>query len=99
MLADIAYADEVAQDRRQSGLFLAIKNAASKLAFVVPLAVAFPILDLIGFEARVADDSTVRSIFLLFFAGLPIAFKLSALAALNRSAAFSRSPAEGPWGT
>lgn len=95
MLADIAYADEVEENRRQSGLYLAIKNAASKLAFVVPLAVAFPILDLIGFEERAADGGDARSIFLLFFAGLPIVFKLAALAALNRSASFGRPRAEG----
>ena len=90
ILADIAYADEVKENRRQSGLYLSIKNGASKLAFVVPLAVAFPILDLVQFEERAGEDPTVRLTLLLFFAALPIAFKLAALAVLSRG---QRSPA------
>lgn len=95
ILADIAYADEVEADRRQSGLYLAIKNAASKLAFVVPLAVAFPILDLLQFEARAGEDEAVRLTFLLFFAGLPILFKLAALTLLGRAPQFARPSIEG----
>lgn len=95
ILADIAYADEVAENRRQSGLYLAIKNAASKLAFVVPLAIAFPILDLLEFETRAGEDTAARLVFLLFFAGLPILFKLAALTIVARSSWLSHQSMEG----
>tara|TARA_B100001179_G_scaffold229968_1_gene216630 strand:- start:1203 stop:2564 length:1362 start_codon:yes stop_codon:yes gene_type:complete len=83
MLADIAYREEVAENRRQSGLFVAIKNATSKLAFVVPLAVAFPLLDLVEFEERAGSDPMVGLVFLAFFVAIPVVFKIAALGLLS----------------
>jgi hypothetical protein len=44
ILADISGENEAAGGARQSGLFLAVKNAASKLSFVAPMGIAFPVL-------------------------------------------------------
>ena len=85
ILADISYEQEVQENRRQSGLFVAIKNSTSKVAFVVPLAVAFPLLDLFQFEERAGSDPVTNLVFMAFFAVIPILFKLAALGLLSRT--------------
>ncbi len=84
MLADIVYADERDGKTRLAGLYLAIKNSVSKLAFVVPMGLAFPVLDLIGFN----DGGTNTQIQLMtlvgFYALLPIILRLMALWYLSK---------------
>ena len=82
MLADLVYEGEEAGDHRRAGSYLAIKNAVSKLTFIVPMAVAFPVLDLVGFNKAGANDGTALGVLVVFFAGVPIALRLLALGLL-----------------
>ncbi|NRD90288.1 hypothetical protein C8024_13685 [Sphingopyxis sp. BSNA05] len=50
MLADIVYEKERDGNNRLGGLYLAVKNSVSKLSFIVPMGLAFPVLGYIGFE-------------------------------------------------
>ncbi|WP_339765522.1 MFS transporter [uncultured Hoeflea sp.] len=83
MLADIVYEGERDGRNRLAGLFLAIKNSASKMTFVVPMGLAFPALDLIGFDKTGNNSPGQLAILVLFFAGVPIALRLLALVVLK----------------
>lgn len=85
MLADIVYRTEQRGDERLGGTFLAAKNSVSKLAFVAPLLVAFPLLDLMGFDAAKTNDPSTLMWLAVFFALVPIALRLIALVALQRT--------------
>ena len=88
MLADITHEQEVSGNRRQAGLFLAVKNASSKLSFVAPLAIAFPVLGWLNFENTANHTGQTLWIFLSFAAALPILLKLCALALLRGETKF-----------
>ncbi len=88
MLADLAHQQEVSGQRRQAGLFLAVKNAASKLSFVAPMAIAFPILGWIGFEQSSSRPEYSVWVFICLFALVPILLKLLALSLLRRETRF-----------
>ena len=88
MLADITHEQEVSGNRRQAGIFLAVKNASSKLSFVAPLAIAFPVLGWLNFENTANHDTLTLWLFLIFFGGFPIALKLCALALLKGETRF-----------
>lgn len=83
MLADIVFEGERDGHNRLAGLFLAVKNSASKMTFVVPMGLAFPALDLIGFDKTGNNSPGQLGILVLFFAGVPIVLRLSALAVLK----------------
>ncbi len=85
MLADIVYRTEQRGNERLGGTFLAAKNSVSKLAFVAPLLVAFPILDLVGFDVGKRNDQSILVWLSVFFAVVPIAFRLIALFVLQRA--------------
>ncbi|MHA7772357.1 MFS transporter [Roseibium sp. M-1] len=82
MLADIVYEEETSGSPL-AGLFLAFKNAASKLTFIVPMAIAFPALDLVDFQREGANGSSQLLLLTLFFAGIPIALRLGAAVLLH----------------
>lgn len=44
LLADIVAAEEQRQGHSQAASYLALKNVASKMAFVAPMGLAFPVL-------------------------------------------------------
>lgn len=85
MLADIVYRTELRGESRFGGTFLAAKNAVSKLAFVAPLLVAFPILDLVGFDAQGSNDSAQTLTLVLFFGPISVLLRLVALFILTRA--------------
>lgn len=85
MLADIVYDNEKSGNNRLAGLCLAVKNAVSKLSFVAPMGLAFPILGLIDFEKTEPGDLMAKSIFLIFYAGLPIILRLIAIWVLRNA--------------
>ena len=80
MLADIVYKDEVDGKGRNAALYLAIKNSVSKLTFIAPMGLAFPLLEFSGFTS--GSDNTFKSLSMLlfFYALLPILLRLTALA-------------------
>lgn len=79
MLADIVFKDEVDGKGRFAGSYLAIKNSISKLTFIAPMGLAFPILEFSGFQS--GKENTAQSLGLLtfFYAILPILLRLVAL--------------------
>ncbi len=87
MLADIVYEGETEGRNRLAGLFLAFKNSASKLTFVVPMGLAFPALDLVGFDKTGSNGSEQLTTLVVFFAGLPILLRLIALSVLKAAPA------------
>ena len=92
MLADIAYDREQDGGGRQSGVYLALKNAISKLSFVAPMGIAFPILGMIGFEDAASHDQTDLLVFLGFFSLIPVLLKFVGVLVLRLGPDFVRGP-------
>ncbi|WP_164727059.1 MFS transporter [Shimia sediminis] len=86
MLADIVAQDEAESGHPRAASYLALKNAASKMAFVAPMGLAFPILGWAGFDKTGASSPDTFSILLFFFAGLPCALRLAVAGYLWRGA-------------
>ena len=84
MLADIVAEDARAAGTRRAASFLALKNAVSKLTFVVPMGLAFPVLDLVGFDKAGANDAAALGWLGFFFAGLPLVLRLAAFVVIQR---------------
>lgn len=74
MLADII--GKTDGSSRTGATALAVKNAVSKLTFVVPMAIAFPLLDLVGFQEAGENSPMALSVLTIFFAGVPVAIRL-----------------------
>jgi Na+/melibiose symporter-like transporter len=83
MLADLVTSRDKAQETRRGATYLAIKNAVSKLTFVLPMGLAFPVLDLAGFQDGGSNGTAQITAFLILFAGLPIALRLCAVFLLS----------------
>lgn len=83
MLADIVYIKGSDQKPAQAGLFLAIKNAASKLTFIAPMGIAFPVLEWVGLKPNTGITSGVVLTLVLFYAVVPIGLRLIALKMLR----------------
>ena len=80
MLADIVYKDEIDGKGRFAGSYLAIKNSVSKLTFIAPMGLAFPLLDYVEFSS--GSDNTLMSLAMLlfFYAILPVILRFAAFA-------------------
>lgn len=79
ILADIVYRTDQKSDGNFGGTFLAAKNSVSKLAFVAPLLIAFPLLEFLGFDRSGANGQDELLALALFFGPLPILLRLGAL--------------------
>jgi len=79
ILADIVHANEQAGKGRLAAMFLAFKNSVSKLSFVVPMGIAFPILGWVEFEKKGNLTSTQNWIFIGFYALVPVMLRICAL--------------------
>ncbi|MCP4822684.1 MAG: MFS transporter [Shimia sp.] len=84
MLADIVAQDEADSGHSRAASYLALKNAASKMAFVAPMGVAFPILGMAGFDKSGASAPETVGVLLFFFAGLPCVLRAAVAAYLWR---------------
>ncbi len=89
MLADIVYADEKDGKNRLAGLYLAVKNSVSKLAFVVPMGLAFPMLDVVQFNEQGDNGNTQIMTLIFFYALLPIGLRLLVFWRLGRATTLS----------
>lgn len=89
MLADIVYEKEQEGNNRLGGLFLAVKNSVSKLSFVAPMGLAFPVLGAISFEKTGGQGANGFLIFMVFYVGLPIVLRLLALYVLSKGPSFA----------
>lgn len=92
MLADIVYEQEQGGESRLGGLYLAVKNSVSKLSFVAPMGLAFPVLGYIQFEKLGVSEPGSKMIFLTFYAALPILLRLAALYVLTKAPDFTTAP-------
>ncbi|WP_417461261.1 MFS transporter [Kordiimonas sp.] len=84
MLADIVYSGERDGKNRLGGLFLATKNSVSKLAFVVPMGLAFPILDAVDFDKAGQNSSSQLMTLTFLYALLPVLIRLVAFVLVRR---------------
>lgn len=78
MLADVVSETEKDGQNRYGATYLAVKNAVSKLTFVVPMGLAFPVLDLMEFEEKGQNGDTQILTLVFFFAILPIVLRCMA---------------------
>tara|TARA_R110002126_G_scaffold269998_1_gene413699 strand:- start:1010 stop:1309 length:300 start_codon:yes stop_codon:yes gene_type:complete len=85
MLADIVAKSKTDGQNRSSGTYLAIKNAVSKLTFIVPMGLAFPILEFVGFDKAGTNSGIQLSTLIFFFAALPIFLRLVTLWIIKRA--------------
>jgi Na+/melibiose symporter-like transporter len=93
MQADVVDLDTLQAGSQRTGLFFALWGMATKLALALAVGVAFPVLDLVGFDARAVTDDARLGLSLLYGAA-PIAIKLSAIALLWRYPIDARRQAE-----
>lgn len=97
ILADIV-SDDVSQEgeTNDAGMMLGFKNAVSKLGFVGPMLLAFPVLGLLGVD-QVETLSGPQYLALLgFYSFVPAGFRLMALWVFSRSSGLTSlaEPAE-----
>ncbi len=80
---DLIEWDAHANGQHRPGLFFALWGTASKLAFALAVGLAFPLLDVIGFDAASSNSAEqVRALAVLY--GAPsIVFKLAAVAMMR----------------
>jgi Na+/melibiose symporter-like transporter len=81
MQADMVDWDTLRTKSRRPGIFFAIWGTATKASFALAIGLAFPILDLVGFDASAEASNPPEQIMVLvtLYAIVPIALKLAAL--------------------
>lgn len=95
ILADIVYVSDRSGQGRLGATFHAMKNASSKITFVIPVGIAFPLLDLAGFSSTGSNGPFQRHVLVFFFALLPAILRLGALFVCSKL----RLPAKSTEGT
>jgi Na+/melibiose symporter-like transporter len=81
MQADIVDLDTLESGARRAGLYFALWGMATKLALAIAVGIAFPLLDLAGFDpARTANGGPALTALGLLYAIVPVAIKLGATA-------------------
>ena len=83
MQADVVDLDTLEAGSQRTGLFFALWGMATKLALALAVGIAFPVLDLAGFDPEAVTDDARLSLSLLYGAA-PIAIKVSAIALVWR---------------
>lgn len=80
MQADVIDLDRLKSRRQRAGLYFALWGMANKLSLALAAGLAFPLLDLFGFDpqAEVNDASALFALAALY-ALLPVAFKLASI--------------------
>jgi Na+/melibiose symporter-like transporter len=91
LLADIVAAEEQRQGHSQAASYLALKNVASKMAFVALMGVAFPVLGWAGFDRDAGSAPETMGVLLLFFAAVPCGLRLLVAGFLWRGTARDRA--------
>jgi GPH family glycoside/pentoside/hexuronide:cation symporter len=85
MQADVVDADTAAGGEGRAGLYFAVWGMATKLALALAVGLAFPLLDLAGFDPRAAEQTGRGSLALAaLYAWVPVALKLAAVALMWR---------------
>ena len=76
MQADVIDEDTAAGGGGRAGLYFGLWGLATKLAIALGVGIAFPVLDLAGFDAKINNDATALWTLALLYAVLPVAIKL-----------------------
>jgi len=84
MQADVVDYDTLRSGRRRAGLFFAAWGVATKVPLALAVGIAFPVLDLVGFQ-RAATGQSDTALWTLagLYALLPVVFKLAAIATVR----------------
>tara|TARA_R110002096_G_scaffold5863_22_gene27071 strand:- start:664 stop:2022 length:1359 start_codon:yes stop_codon:yes gene_type:complete len=82
--ADLIDWDAAQSGYRRPGLFFAIWGTATKLAFALAIGIAFPLLDLIGFDPNGSNTPAHITGLALLYGAAPVMFKLGALYVMRR---------------
>ena len=80
MQADVVDLDWLESGRQRTGLFFALWSMATKFSLALAVGIAFPLLDLIGFEAGGANTPEALFGLAALYGLLPVAIKLTAAA-------------------
>ncbi len=76
--ADVVDLDHLESGEQRTGLFFAVWSMATKLSLAFAVMIAFPVLELIGFEAGGENDGTALFGLAALYALLPVIIKLLA---------------------
>jgi Na+/melibiose symporter-like transporter len=82
--ADVVALDRDAGGGDRAGLFFGLWGMATKLALALAVGIAFPLLDLAGFDAGGPNDAGALLALALLYGGLPVALKLLVVPLLRR---------------
>jgi Na+/melibiose symporter-like transporter len=82
--ADVVALDREAGGGDRAGLFFGLWGMATKLALALAVGIAFPLLDLAGFDAGGGNDAGALMALALLYGGLPVALKLLVVPLLRR---------------
>ena len=81
MQADVVDLDTLKSGRQRTGIYFALWGIATKLALALAVGIAFPLLELVGFQAETAAQSAEALLALaLLYSLVPAVFKLGAIA-------------------
>lgn len=80
MQADVIDLDRLRSRRQRAGLYFALWGMANKLSLALAAGLAFPLLDLFGFDPQ-AEVNSASALFALaaLYALLPVAFKIASI--------------------
>jgi len=77
--ADVVDLDWLESGRRRTGLFFALWSMATKLSLALAVGIAFPVLDLVGFEAGAENTAAALLTLAALYGLLPVLIKLAAV--------------------
>ena len=81
--ADVIEWDALENGYRRPGLFFALWGTASKLSYALAIGIAFPLLDLAGFSAKLVNAEGPLLWLAILYGAPCILFKLAAIASLR----------------
>ncbi len=82
MQADVVDLDSLRTGKRRAGVFFALWSMATKFALAGAVGLAFPVLDLLGFEAGGVNGPTAILALAILYAGVPTVLKIIAIAVM-----------------
>ena len=82
--ADVVDLDRETSGQQRTGLFFALWSMATKLSLALAVGIAFPLLDLIGFEAGGENEPSALLGLAMLYGLLPVLIKLAATALVWR---------------
>ncbi len=80
--ADVVDLDTLNTGQRRAGLFFALWSMATKLALACAVGIAFPALELFGFDPAGGNDAGALMALAVIYALIPVVLKLGAIAVI-----------------